>query len=369
MGKVQETVLEIDLDALEHNYWFLRNRLQPTTYFLGVVKAFAYGSDAERIALKLQDLGVDYLAVAYVQEGVALRDAGVTKPILVLHPQSVNFDTLITRCLEPSIYSRHMLTTFLDAAKKHDQRNYPIHLKFNTGLNRLGFLEKDIEYLGEQLKTNKNVRAVSLFSHLAASEDLRELPFTKGQISTFKRIGTVLDSKLGYSPFRHLLNTSGIINYPDAQFQMVRSGIGLYGFGNEAQVDARLRPVASLKTIISQIHQIGPGESVGYNRAFVAAERCTIATLPLGHADGIGRIYGNGSSYVLVHDQKAFIVGNVCMDMIMINVTGIECKEGDEVTIFGKNPTAEAFAARANTISYELLTGISQRVKRRFLDN
>ncbi len=369
MPKAQETVLEIDLDALAHNYRHLRNKIAPDTKFLAVVKAFAYGSDAAQISLKLETIGVDYFAVAYVKEGVALREAGITKPILVLHPQPANFNTLIERCLEPSIYAPRILHLFLEAAKQLEQKKYPVHLKFNTGLNRLGFWENDVDYIVEQLNGRDELKVQAVFSHLAASDDLNEAAFTQTQISTFQKITTALNSKLGYRPFQHLLNTSGILNYPTTQFDMVRSGIGLYGFGNEATYDKELKPVASLKTIISQIHRIEPGESVGYNRAFRATGHRLIATLPIGHADGIGRQYGNGSSYVFVNGQKALIIGNVCMDMIMIDISGIECREGDEVVIFGNTASAEDFAATANTISYELLTGISQRVKRVFIGN
>ncbi len=369
MAKALETVLEIDLKALEHNYRYLRSRLQPKTKFLGVVKAFAYGSDTVKIAQKLESLGIDYFAVAYVKEGVQLRDAGITTPILVLHPQPVNFDELIERCLEPSIYSQKILREFLDVAKKYGQKGYPVHLKFNTGLNRLGFLENDIDFISQQLQERNEIKVISIFSHLAASDDLQEEEFTQTQIATFTKTGLQLDNVLGYTPFRHILNTSGIINYPNAQFDMVRSGIGLYGFGNEAKIDAELKPVAQLKTIISQIHKLEPGESVGYNRGYIADGYKVIATLPIGHADGIGRIYGNGKTHVQVNGQKALIIGNVCMDMIMIDITTIDCKEGDEIIIFGNELSAEEFASNAQTISYELLTGISQRIKRVIIED
>lgn len=368
MPKAQETVLEIDLKALEHNYRYLRSKLKSETKFLAVVKAFAYGSDTEKIALRLEHLGVDYFAVAYVREGVALRDAGITKPILVLHPQPVNFDTLINRCLEPSIYSPKILKRFLEVSKKHAQKKYPVHIKFNTGLNRLGFWENDVDYIIEKLKNRNEIRIASIFSHLAASEDVNETAFTKRQIDTFSKIALEIDNKLGYRPFKHLLNTSGVINYSEAQYDMVRSGIGIYGYGNEARIDTQLQPVATLKTIISQIHKIEPGETVGYNRAFTSDGYRVTATLPVGHADGIGRQYGQGKTYVSVKGKKAPIIGNVCMDMIMIDITDIDCQEGDEVIIFGKELSAHTFAESANTISYELLTGISQRVKRSFLD-
>lgn len=367
MPETKETVLEIDLSALEHNYSYLRAKIDPSTKFLGVVKAFAYGSDATKIAQKLEHLGVDYLAVAYTHEGISLREAGITSPIMVLHPQPVNFVALMDHQLEPSLYSPKILQQFLEAAKEQGQKRYPIHLKFNTGLNRLGFWENDVAYIADKLGGRNEIEVLSVFSHLAASEDLGEKAFTKTQIDSFTAIADEVDQKLGYSPFRHILNTSGIINYPEAQFDMVRSGIGLYGFGNEASFDAQLRPVASLKTVISQIHKIEPNESVGYNRAYTSEGYRITATLPLGHADGIGRQYGNGKAWVTVKGKKAPIIGNVCMDMTMIDITGIDCREGDEVIVFGQSPTAEEFAASARTISYELLTGISQRVRRVFL--
>ncbi len=364
MPDVKGTVLEIDLRALEHNYKFLRSRLEPDTRFMAIVKAYAYGSDAPAIAQKLEEWGTDYFAVAYVEEGIALRHAGIKSPILVLHPLPVNFDMIMGHRLEPNIYSARLLDEFLEVAKQKGEKNYPIHLKFNTGLNRLGFNGTNVDLIKEKLLDRNEVKVVSIFSHLAASEDLNEREFTENQISLFKKIAREIGEKLGYMPIRHILNTSGILNYPDAQFDMVRSGIGLYGFGNDPAIDAQLRPIASLKTVISQIHEIAPGQTVGYNRAYTSDRNRVTATLPIGHADGIGRPYGNGKGIVSVNGHKAPIVGNVCMDMIMIDVTGINCKEGDEVLVFGKDPSAETFSANAHTISYELLTGISQRVKR-----
>ncbi len=368
MHKTRETVLEINLQHLAHNYHYLRAKLQPTTHFLGVVKAFAYGSDSVRIAKKLEQLGANYLAVAYTQEGVQLRKAGIRLPILVLHPQITHFEALLKYCLEPSLYSIKILKAFVATAKKQQTKAYPVHIKFNTGLNRLGFLENDIDTITAICKKNKHIKITSIFSHLAASEDLQESAFTQSQIAVFQHIAKMMDERLGYHSKKHLLNTSGILNYSEAQYDMVRSGIGLYGFGNDAQIDLHLKPVATLKTIISQIHKIAPGQTVGYNRAFAANEQKRTATLPLGHADGIGRQYGEGKSFVYIKGQRAPIIGNVCMDMIMIDITHIDCTEGDEVIIFGQNATAEKLAASANTISYELLTGISQRVKREFIE-
>lgn len=364
MPLAKETQLEIHLGALERNYRYLTSMLNPETKFMAVVKAFSYGHDAAVISIKLEALGVDYFAVAYAREGVVLREAGIKTPIMVLHPSPVNFRIIIDHCLEPSLYSPNILKSFIETATATGQEDYPVHLKFNTGLNRLGFKEAELGFIQEQIETGNAVKVISVLSHLAASDDPGERDFTEGQIQSFTRIYDKFFKALPYTPMKHLLNTSGIINYPQAQFDMVRSGIGLYGYGNEAATDAKLSPVATLKTVISQLHTINPGESIGYNKGFVSNTHKTTATLPLGHADGIGRQYGRGRGFVYVNGHKAFIVGNVCMDMIMVDVTGIECREGDEVIVFGKGASAETLAAEAGTISYELLSGISQRVKR-----
>jgi alanine racemase len=366
MPEAQETILEIDLKALKHNFEFIKSKLKNNTKCLAVVKAFAYGSDAVEVAKYLESLTIDYFAVAYTDEGVALRDAGVTTPILVLHPQELNFKTIIERSLEPSLYSNRILDAFIKIAKAKKQKDYPVHIKFNTGLNRLGFVEKEIAAVVSKLKTNDSIKVKSLFSHLAASEDEDEVDFTTQQIRSFKTIANRMIGELGYKPMLHQCNTSGIINYPEAHLDMVRTGIGLYGFGNNTEVNQHLKPIATLKTIISQIHTLKSGESLGYNRAFKATETTKTATLPIGHADGISRQLGNGKGFVIINNQKAAILGNVCMDMIMVDVTSINCKEGDEVVIFNSKQTAEALAEKMNSISYELLTAVSQRVKRVF---
>jgi len=368
MAKTQETVLEINLNALEHNYNYLKSKLKGNTKFLAVVKAFAYGSDAEKTALYLQNLNVDYFAVAYTSEGVALRDAGITKPILILHPQPVNFKTIIDRCLEPSLYSPKILNDFLQTATDLNQENYPVHIKFNTGLNRLGFGGNDVDFIVSKMGSENILYVNSIFSHLAASEDLNEKSFTNTQISNFKTISENFINAIGYKPLIHICNTSGVLNYPEAHFDMVRCGIGLYGFGNSEKENKHLIPIASLKSVISQIHLIEKGESIGYNRAYISSEVKKTATIPVGHADGIGRQYGNGKGYVYINNLKAFIIGNVCMDMIMVDITNIDCKEGDEVIIFNSNHSAEDFAKTSATISYELITSISQRVKRQYIN-
>lgn len=367
MADVKETVLEINLNYLEHNYTYLKSKISDSTKFLAVVKAFGYGSDAVTIAKYLETFNVDYFAVAYVSEGVALRDQGITSPILVLHPQPINFEMLIDRCLEPSLYSPKILKQFIAVAEAKNQNDYPVHIKFNTGLNRLGFWENDIDYLKEHLSKTTAIKVTSIFSHLAASEDVKEREFTQEQIKNFNQISENWQSKIGTNPFMHMCNTSGVLNYPEAHFDMVRCGIGLYGFGNSAEENKHLKPIASLKSVISQIHNIEPNESVGYNRAFKSTHYMTTATIPIGHADGVGRQYGNEIGFVIIKGKKAPIIGNVCMDMMMVNISGIDCKEGDEVIIFDASNTAETLSERVKSISYELITGISQRVKRKII--
>lgn len=364
MPKTRETVLEIDLHSLRHNFAYLKSKIHQETKFMAVVKANAYGSDAVEVAKFLESQKVDYFAVAYTSEGVELRQAGVKTPILVLHPQHVNFDLLIDYCLEPALYSDFVLKAFEKTAIRKNQHEYPVHIKFNTGLNRLGFDSTDIEALATFFSNSTSIKIKSVFSHLAASEDWDEESFTRKQIESFTVVTKQLTEVLHCRPLFHLLNTSGILNYPEAQFDMVRSGIGLYGFGNSAEEDAKLRPISTLKTIISQLHMIPPGESVGYNRGFIAEKQQVTATLPIGHADGLSRRLGNGIGYVTIKGQKAPYVGNVCMDMIMVNVTGIDCVESDEAIVFGKDPSAETLAQLTDTISYELLTKISKRIKR-----
>ncbi|MEX2349927.1 MAG: alanine racemase [Flavobacteriaceae bacterium] len=364
MPKATETTLEINLSALAHNYRYLTSKLQKDTKFMAVIKAFAYGSDSVMMANKLAALGADYFAVAYASEGVALRDGGVTTPVLVLHPQTVNFDKIVNRCLEPGIYSPLMLERFIAFAEAENLTNYPIHIKFNTGMNRIGFSPSEVSIIIKALTKTEAVKVKSIFSHLAASEDRENRLFAEGQIEKFRKASDALIEGLDYTPLRHTLNTSGILNFPEAQFDMVRSGIGLYGFGNDIKENKNLRPVATLKTIVSQIHHIKKGKSVGYNFGFVAQQDTKTATLPLGHADGISRAYGKGKGFVTIQGKKAPMIGNICMDMLMVDITGIDCEEGDEVIVFGENITAADFAASINSISYEIITSVSQRVKR-----
>lgn len=364
MNKTHVTVLEIDSKAIIHNFHYFKSKLRPNTKFLGVVKAFAYGNEAVAIAKILEKEGADYLAVAFVDEGIALREAGINLPILVLHPQAETLHHLIPYRLEPNLYSFRVLNKFIQLLNEEEIRNYPIHIKFNTGLNRLGFHPNDVSKVISILSVSEEVYLTSLFSHLVASEDLNEREFTRKQISDFTVIANQFIEKLPTKPLLHLSNTSGTINYPEAHFDMVRVGIGLYGFGNDADETAKLINVGTLKSKISQIHTIQPGESVGYNRAYISYETIKTATIPIGHADGIHRNLGNKVGYVTINNQKAYFLGNVCMDMIMVDVTHITCEEGDEVLIFKNQENVEDLATRSNTISYEMITGISQRIPR-----
>lgn len=357
------TRLEINTKALAHNLNYFKHKLQANTKILAVVKAFGYGSDGVLVAQFLEDK-VDYFAVAYTQEGIALREAGVRTPILVLHPQIQNLDTIITHCLEPNLYSKNILNAFIKIASQQQQQEYPIHIKINTGLNRLGFKPNEIAIVSDAVTKTKAVQIKSIFSHLVASEDANEKAFTEAQIFSFRKAANHLTTKINNTPFLHLANTSGVINYPEAHFDMVRIGIGLYGFGNDDTETAQLQNTHNLYSIISQIHTIAPAESVGYNRGFIAKEVTKSATIPIGHADGIPRSLKKGNGAVTINGQKAPILGNVCMDMIMVDVTHINCKEGDTVVIFNTQDQIQQFADAANTIVYETLTNISPRVKK-----
>jgi alanine racemase len=357
------TVLEIDGNALLHNLAYFKKKIEPTTRILAVVKAFGYGSDAIEIAKSIEQ-HVSSFAVAYTMEGISLRNAGIKTSILVLHPQADNLESLVANDLEPSLYNRTILSSFLELTRKNKLKNYPIHLKFNTGLNRLGFSINDLPYLYEELERNQTIFVQSLFSHLAASEDKNEIEFTKNQIEKFNNIRTQFKLIFGFLPTCHLCNTSGIINYPEAHFDLVRLGIGVYGFANDVSETNNLKNVISLKTVITQIHEIESGESVGYNRSFSASNKMKTATVAIGHADGLSRRLGNGKVCVKINNQRAPIVGNVCMDMMMVDVTNINCKPGDDVIIFDNQQSVEFLAKQSDTISYELLTAISQRVRR-----
>ncbi len=364
MPSVQETTLAISLKALENNYTYLRSKIPETSQFMGVVKAYAYGSDALEVGRKLVTLGAEYLAVSYTREGVALRESGISVPILVFHPQPVQFRQIIACKLIPTLYNKRTFQAFIEIAQEMELIHYPVHLNLNTGMNRLGFGPAALKAVAAAVQKTEAITVEGIYSHFVASEDPNEKDFTRLQIRRFHEMCRMLTEKLPNRPLLHLCNTSGILNYPEAHLDMVRAGIGLYGYGNSSEEDKNLIPVSTLKTPITQIHHLKKGETAGYNRKFIAQKACRIGVLELGYADGLYRAYGNGKMKVLVRGRKAPLAGNICMGMAMVDITEIECKEGDEAIIFGVEHPAADVAKSIQTISYELITGISQRVKR-----
>jgi alanine racemase len=285
---------------------------------------------------------------------------------MVLNPETTSFSAIIQHQLEPEIYSLKGLNSFLQLAKQKKLSDFPIHIKLDTGMHRLGFEEENIADLISVLKDNKYVKVKSILSHMATSDALEHRDFSLSQIDLFEKLSSKIISELKINPIRHILNTSGISNFSQAQYDMVRLGIGLYGVSNDANEQRFLENVGTLKSIISQIRTIEKGESVGYGRRFVAQKTSIIATIPIGYADGISRHWGNGLGFVTINNQKATIIGSICMDMLMVDITELKCQEGDEVVLFGTNPTVSFIAEKLETIPYEILTSISQRVKRIF---
>jgi alanine racemase len=365
--KVHETVLEINLNALAHNLKVYQGLLKPETKMMAMVKAFSYGSGSFEIANALQFHRVDYLAVAYADEGVELRKNGIKLPIMVMNPEQRSFETMIHYELEPEIYSVNLLDKFaevLAVLRNGNGEKYKIHLELETGMNRLGFEAAQIPLLVERLKLNHQLQVASVFSHLVASEDKEYDEFTTQQISKFDEMSSVLISQFDYPILRHILNSNGIARHTHAQFDMVRLGIGLYGVDSSEKVQGKLMNVQTLKTTISQIKLVKKGDSVGYGRAGKVSKNKTIATVGIGYADGLSRKLSGGNGKMLVNGKLAPVIGNVCMDMAMLDITGIEANEGDEVIVFGEQPDINEIATAAETIPYEILTGISARVKR-----
>ncbi len=363
--KTHETVLEINLNAISHNLNYYKSKLKPSTKMMVMVKAFGYGNGGFEIAKLLEHHKVDYLGVAFADEGISLKNAGIKLPIMVLNPESTSFNAIIQHQLEPEIYSLKGLKAFIKIAEQRNLVGFPIHVKLDTGMHRLGFEKDSLEELITILKENKSVRVQSILSHMATSDNLNHKEFAKSQIAAFEKWSSRLMNELQIQPIRHILNSSGISNFTEAQYDMVRLGIGIYGVSNDPDEQKYLENVGTLKSVISQIRTIQAGESVGYGRRFVAQKTTKIATIPIGYADGISRHWSK-SGFVTIHNQKAAIVGSICMDMLMVDSTEIDCKEGDEVVIFGDNPSVIFMAEQLRTIAYEILTSISQRVKRVF---
>lgn len=365
--KAHETVLEINLNAIAHNLKTYQNLLKPETKIMAMVKAFSYGSGTFEIANVLQFNRVDYLAVAYADEGVELRKNGITLPIMVMNPELRSFEVMIQYNLEPDIYSLNLLEKFSEtlALLRHGSTDkYNIHLELETGMNRLGFNKEDITELTERIKMNSQLQIASVFSHLAASEDPAYDDFTQEQIRNFEEMSSAICNQFDYKIIRHILNSNGITRHTKAQFDMVRLGIGLYGIDSSDKVNDKLMHVSTLKTTISQIKHVKKGDTVGYGRVGKVSKDKTIATIGIGYADGLSRKLSDKKGVMLVNGKRAHVIGNVCMDMTMLDITGLEAQEGDEVIVFGKNPSVEEVAQAAETIAYEILTGISARVKR-----
>ncbi len=365
--KVHETVLEINLNSIVHNLNYYRSKLNANTKMMAMVKAFSYGSGSFEIANILQFHRVDYLCVAYADEGIELRKAGITLPIMVMNPEEQSYDSMIQYNLEPEIYSLRVLGLFEASLKRSENKStklIPIHIKLDSGMHRLGFDESDINELIVRIKNNKQILIKSIFSHLAASDEGAHDEFTWHQIKKFNLTYDVIKSHFSYPILKHILNSAGISRFPDAQFDMVRLGIGMYGIGVNQAEQVQLQNVSTLKTNISQIKNIPANDTIGYSRKGVALVDMQIATVPIGYADGLSRKLGNGKGKMIVKGKPAPIIGNVCMDMCMIDITNIHANENDEVIIFGDNYSIREVAKNADTIPYEILTNVSRRVKR-----
>ena len=361
-----DSVLEINLQYLIENINVYRSLLKPTTKLMCMVKANSYGTGSFEVANMLQNNGVDFLGVAIADEGKELREAGITVPIIVMNPEQSSYSTLIDYQLEPEIYSLRVLKLFIQKLQeKQISTAYPIHLKMETGMNRLGFHEDDFDELIAILKNNSQVEVRSIFTHLATADMPEEADYVNYQLNRFDNSYAIISEALDIKPIKHALNSPGIVAYSDHQYDMVRLGIGMYGYSEYTDfMQKYLKPVVRFKTVISQISEIEIGETVSYGRRFTAEKHTKIATLPVGYADGIRRSLGYGKGKVGINGQLATITGTICMDMMMVDVTDIPCKEGDEVTIFGDSPTIADVTKWLETIPYEVLTSVSHRIKR-----
>lgn len=361
--QVHGTELEIDLEAIRHNLNHYRSLLAPGVRTMAMVKAFGYGSGAVELARLFEHERVHYLGVAYADEGIELRSNGISMPIMVMNPEPVAMETLHRFRLEAEVYDLRSLHGAIASAKRMPDTP-PVHVKLDTGMHRLGFTEGDLPELLAALRGQPALKVASILSHLVASEDTAQDDFTRTQINAFTRMADAIDVVLGYRPLRHMANSAGIARWPQAHLDMVRVGIGLHGIRADAEENRRLLNTVTLRTPIAQLKRLNTGDTVGYNRRGVITGERTIATLPIGYADGLSRRLGNGAGCVWINDQRAPIIGSVCMDMCMVDVTGIACNVGDLAVVFdAKHPVAEV-AQAMGTIPYEVLTGISQRVKR-----
>ena len=365
-AKQHQTVEEIDLNALAHNFSFFKSLIKPTTKTISMVKASGYGTGSYEIAKTLQDRGADYLAVAVQDEGVELRKAGISMPIIVLNPSGVNYKSMFLYNLEPEVYSIDMCKQLIKEGERCRAHNFPVHIKLDTGMHRLGFTLEQLPELIELLKRQDIVKPVSVFSHLSVADEPMQDEYTMSQFATFEKGSTMLREAFPqHNIMRHILNTTGIVRFPQYQFEMVRIGIGLYGIKTmfDGSEDT-LMPVASLHSVIISIKEWDAGTTIGYSRKGLLNKHSRIATVTIGYADGLDRHFGNGAASIWVNGTLCPIVGNVCMDACMIDVSEAQCQVGDIVEIFGEHIPVEALAKARNTIPYEILTSISPRVKR-----
>jgi len=354
--------LELNLNHAVENYRYFRSLLEPQTKLLVLVKANAYGHGAVEFAAMMQRAGADYLAVAYPVEGLELRRNGISLPILVLTAGTDFFPEIIQTRMEPSIPNLYSLQKLVEVLREKGLRDYPVHIKLDTGMHRLGFSTSELPELAQYLNANPEVHVKGIFSHLCVAEDPGQDAFTQEQIALFMRNTQMLASQIGYMPMRHILNSAGIERFPQAQLDMVRLGIGIYGIS--ALPEKKLAPVASLKCKVLQVKQLGPGDTVGYGRWGKAHEGTVIATIPVGYADGIDRHLGRGAASFSLNGHRVPTIGNICMDMCMLDVTGVPCAAGDTVTIFGEDPTVQELASILGTIPYEIMASVPRRIER-----
>lgn len=360
--------LEINTKAIENNFNYFKSVISPDTKIMAMVKANAYGLGAVQVSNILTNLGVDYLGVAFSSEAIELRQQGITKPILIMNTDHHSFQELVQNNIEPTLYNEELINLFGREIESIDSiEEYPIHIKINSGMNRLGFPPKEAQDVLRFLSKYPKLKVKSIYSHFAVSDVENEEEFTNHQTNVFLSAAKEISEGLGYKPIWHISNSAGATNFPNANLNMVRVGIGLHGFSTFDEHKKNLTPVASLKTFISQINHLETGESVSYGRKFIANKPTKIATISIGYGDGVPRLLGNSNGRVSINGTLAPIIGVICMDMLMIDISNIECKIGDEVTIFGENPRLEDVAKQANTITYEILTSISPRVERIYI--
>ncbi|MDE6638241.1 MAG: bifunctional UDP-N-acetylmuramoyl-tripeptide:D-alanyl-D-alanine ligase/alanine racemase [Muribaculaceae bacterium] len=364
-ARTHETVLEVNLDAVVRNYNYFRSKLPAGTGLVAMVKASGYGAGSYEIAKTLQDCGAAYLAVAVLDEGIDLRRRGITMPVMVMNPKVVNYRQMFANRLEPEIFSMPMLLDVVKEAQKHGVKEYPVHIKLDTGMHRMGFVEEELPEVMRILNSTDAVRIASAFSHLATADCLDMDDYTLLQLQRFDRFTNFMLQKSPRPFLRHVLNSAGILRFPEYHYDMARLGIGLYGVNTlPPEVEQPLSVVSTLRTVIIAIRDWKKGESIGYARRSILERDSRIATIPIGYADGMNRHFGRGNITVKINGKDAPTIGNICMDACMIDVTGIDCKEGDVVEIFGQSASVDRLSDLLDTIPYEILTSVSPRVKR-----